>query len=138
MDDRQSQYQKWKNLPFLFGIPQMVSTCYTGLSARVCVGVLIFRFRNKVLDLRFLLRVNCPQTELRRSAARRIPVLGNTHIVEQKQGLHEHAHAVHAVGFHIVDCIQQIQKRFQTRHVLDGLAGYSMDWGYQESARHCE
>ena len=33
--------------------------------------------------------------------------------MEQKQGLHELLHAVHAVGFHIVDCIQQIQNDFK-------------------------
>ena len=33
--------------------------------------------------------------------------------MEQQQRLHELLHAIHAVGFHIVDCIQQIQNDFK-------------------------
>ena len=73
----------------------------------------MIQLRNKVLDLRFLLRVNVLKLNCAVLPQCGILFLGNTHIVEQKQGLHELLHAVHAVGFHIVDCIQQIQDDFK-------------------------
>ena len=73
----------------------------------------MIQLRNKVLDLRFLLRVNVLKLNCAVLPQCGILFLGNTHIVEQKQGLHELLHAVHAVGFHIVDCIQQIQNDFK-------------------------